>query len=90
METESDRLASIQALGGQLVSAEAGQFWGIFDREFVESVDTETRIPVLTARTSDAEQYIPRKGAAVTVGGTVYRVRRHEPDGTGMTLVFLE
>jgi hypothetical protein len=90
METEADRLASIQALGGQLVAAEDGQFWAIFDREFLESVDTETRVPVLTARTSDAEQYIPRKGAAVTVGAVVYRVRRHEPDGTGMTLVFLE
>jgi hypothetical protein len=90
METESDRLASIQALGGQLVSAEAGPFWAIFDREYQESLDTSTRVPVLTARTSDAEQFIPRKGAAVTVAGKVYRVREHQPDGTGMTLVYLE
>jgi hypothetical protein len=90
METEYDRLASIKALGGQLVSTDSGSFWAIFDREYLEAVDTESRSPVLTARTSDAEWYAARKGTGITIGSTVYRVQRHEPDGTGMSVVFLE
>jgi hypothetical protein len=90
METESDRLASIQALDGQLVRTDTGTFWAIFDREYLESVETETRVPVLTARTSDAEQYAKPKGTAVYVGTDVFSTRRHEADGTGMTMIFLE
>ncbi len=90
METEADRLASIKALGGQLVAAGPEQFWAIFDREFVEALDTETRVPALTARTSDAERYAKAKGTAITVGSDSYTVRRHEPDGTGMSVIFLE
>jgi hypothetical protein len=89
METESDRLASIQGLGGQLVSTDSGSFWAIFDSDYVDAVNTETLGPVLTARTSDALQYAKAKDTAVTVAGVVYRVRKHEPDGTGFTLVWL-
>lgn len=89
MESEADRLASIQALGGQLVSTDAGPFWAIFDSDYVDAVDTETRGPVLTARTSDAEQYAKAKDTQITIAGTVYRVRKHEPDGTGMTMIWL-
>jgi hypothetical protein len=89
METESDRLASIQALGGQLVHTETGQFWAIFDRNYLESVETETKAPALTARTSDAEKYAKAKGTSVTIGTEVFTVRRHEPDGTGMTVIYL-
>lgn len=90
MESEIDRLTFITSLGGQLVRTDAGSFLSIFDREYLEAVDTETRVPVLTARTSDVERYVPRKGVEVTVGTDVYRVRRHEPDGTGMSMVYLE
>jgi hypothetical protein len=93
METEADRLASIKALGGQLVRAESGDFWAIFDREYLESVDTETRSPALTARTSDAERCAPRKGgAAVSVGVEIFRVRRHEKNSPApdWTIIILE
>lgn len=89
METESDRLASIQALGGQLLHVDSGSFWAIFDREYLDAVGTEARVPVLTCRTSDAERYVKAKGTAVTIGSDTYQVQRHEPDGTGMTLVYL-
>lgn len=90
MDTESDRLALVKALGGQLMRVEAGDFWAIFDREYQTALDTETRVPVLTCRTSDAERFIKPKGTVVPVGNDTYRVRRHEPDGTGMSIVYLE
>lgn len=90
LRTDAALLWDIRRLGGQLVSTDSGSFWAIFDREYLEAVDTESRSPVLTARTSDAERYAARKGTCITVGSTVYRVQRHEPDGTGMTTVFLE
>jgi hypothetical protein len=90
MESDADRLASIKALGGQLVSHSQGACWAIFDRTFVESVDgsIESRQPVLTVRTSDVESLA--KDVVFTVGGQDFRVKRQEPDGTGMTLIHLK
>lgn len=90
MDSDADRLALVKALGGQLLRVEAGDFWAIFDREYLGQLETETRVPALTCRTSDAERYIKPKGAAVPIGNDTYRVRRHEPDGTGMSIVYLE
>jgi hypothetical protein len=90
METDADRLASIKALGGQLITSAYGQFWGIFDREFALSIDgsVETRQPVLEARTLDVED-IP-KDAVIQIGSDNFRVKRSEPDGTGMTMLVLK
>ncbi len=90
MDSESDRLALVKALGGQLLHVDAGDFWAIFDPEYLGHLETETRVPVLTYRTSDAERYIKPKGTAVPICNETYRVRRHEPDGTGMSIVYLE
>lgn len=89
METESDRLAMIKSLGGQLVRHDAGQFWAIFDSEFALSIDgsVESRQPALTARTSDVTD-LPKDAALSTTGGD-FRVKRSEPDGTGITVLVL-
>jgi hypothetical protein len=89
METDADRLASIKALGGQLVSAEHGDFWAIFDNDYLPAAGgmVESVGPALSCRTSDVET-MP-KGSTVLVGSTTYRIARAESDGTGMTLLVL-
>jgi hypothetical protein len=90
MESESDRLASIKALGGQLVSHSGGAFWAIYDKAFSLSVDgsIESTSPALTARTSDVKPL--EKDVVLRVGDEDLRIKRHEPDGTGMSLVILK
>lgn len=89
METDADRLAMIQSLGGQLISHAQGSFWAIFDREFSLVVDAvETRQPVLTARTIDVADL--NKDVVLAVGGETYRIKRPEPDGTGITQLILK
>lgn len=89
MDTDADRLAMIKSLGGQLVRHVSGEFWAIFDREFLLVIDTvESRQPVLTARTSDVKE-LPKE-TALEVGDETSRIKRHEPDGTGMSLVILK
>ena len=92
LESDADRLASIKALGGQLVHHDAGSFWAIFENQYHEAgfndgPSVETRQPVLTARTSDVHAL--EKDALLEVSGEQFRFKRHEPDGTGMSLVFL-
>lgn len=90
METLADRHASIEALGGKHYPTTGGRLLAIFENEYQEGVGTETRLPVLTCATEDAEAIeVTRKGFEVTVDGKVYRVRRHEPDGTGMSRLIL-
>lgn len=98
METDADRLAMLQAIGVR-VSAPGGHFWAIFKRDYqlvsADDIGFESRQPALTCRTSDVvvraigkDQIIT--GLADDAGAPItYRVVRHEPDGTGMSVVFL-
>lgn len=88
MESEADRRASLLALGGKNYSTAAGPLLAIFDSDFMEAGDTESRMPVLTCTTEDAERTLAdRKGTSVDVNGKTYTIRRHEPDGTGMSRI---
>lgn len=86
MESDADRLSYFSA-GGQLVRHASGDFWAIFDREFALSGNVESTQPALVARSIDVAS-LPKE-AVLEVGGAVYRVKRHEPDGTGMTMLVL-
>ena len=88
-ETDDDRLAAIQALGGVTVTASGICFAAIFDAEFTDGLDIEGSAPVLTVRSSDATRVQLRKGVRVDVEGASYVVRRIEPDGTGISRVVL-
>lgn len=91
MESEADRRAMLIGLGGKCYPTAAGSLLAIFDNDFMEAGNTETRMPVLTCTTEDAGQVTAdRKGTTVTIEGSVYRIRRHEPDGTGMSRIPLE
>jgi len=91
MESLADRRTSIRALGGKDYSTAAGQLLAIFDNEYLEGLGTETRQPVLTCATEDAEaRSVTRKGAQFPdIEGNAYKVIRHEPDGTGMSRLIL-
>lgn len=89
MESDADRLAMIKSLGGQLISHAQGSFWAIFDRDFLLVTDAvESRQPALTARTIDVAEL--SKDTTLDVGGEIYRIKRPEPDGTGMTTIILK
>lgn len=94
MDTDADRLALIEGLGGVLVQTSSGEFQAVFDRQYlgdnVGEVDIESRTPALTCRTSDIDRVGLRKGQLVTVPEGDFKMRRHEPDGTGMSVVILE
>lgn len=89
-ESDADRLAMIKGLGGQLVRSPSGEFWAIFDRPSALTPDgaVETRQSVLVARTADVEALT--KDTPLSIGADEYRIKRLEPDGTGMTTIILK
>lgn len=90
IETEADRLATIKGLDGQIVSCDRGDFWAIFDNDYAAAIGdgmVEGRGPALTCRTSDVE-LLPRL-SSILVGSITYKLNKHEPDGTGMSVLFL-
>jgi hypothetical protein len=90
LESDADRLAMITSLGGQLIRHQGGEFWALFDRDFVLVVEAvETRQPALTARTCDV-QHLPKDTVLNISGEEPYRIKRPEPDGTGMTIIILK
>jgi hypothetical protein len=95
LESEADRLATIQAVGESFSTARPEKLWLIFDREFIEQqfgeFTTEGRKPVGVCRTSDVELHELVKESVITrdADGAKYTVRRFQPDGTGMTLLVL-
>jgi hypothetical protein len=91
METDADRLESIRALGGRLVFVGGTEAWAIYDNGYVESGETpgvEGRQPTLLCRSKDVSG--AQKDTPIEVGDELYRVKRVEPDGTGMTRLLLK
>jgi hypothetical protein len=97
LETEADRLAEVQALGsGATISAGGKCAACILENEFGLAGDVEDRVPVCTVRSSDVACLALKNDGIVSVVNPFekvskdYRVRRLEPDGTGMTRVILK
>lgn len=89
IESDADRLAILQAFGIP-VTAERGTLLGIFDAQYVDAAGIDQAAPMLEVRSSDVAALQLRKGSTLTVEAAAYRVRRIEPDGTGMTRLILE
>jgi hypothetical protein len=93
LETDADRLETIKALDGQLVTPDSGsKFWAVFDAEYLSVLGdppVESTGPALQSRTSDLIARDIRKDSEIQVGQHLYRVHRHEPDGTGMSLLLM-
>jgi hypothetical protein len=80
----------LRSVGGTQLSTDSGSLLGFFDNEFIEGAEIEGRQPVLTCATPNVVALGLRKGSLVTVEGETYRVRRHEPNGDGMSRLILE
>lgn len=96
LESEADRLAMIQAVGGEeFDTGHAERLLAIFDRAYEESVLTghvvANRRPILHCRTSDiaAHELVKQYKVTRVSDGSVFFVKDFEPDGTGMTIVVL-
>jgi len=97
IESDATRLRKIKAVGGVLVSHNAGEFWAVFDRESTLIIDgVEARVPVLEARSCDVVD-LPKEtvldvsdNPKLGVPGGQFRIKRHEPGGTGWTIVILK
>jgi hypothetical protein len=89
IESEADRLMYLQAFGVS-VSSDRGDLVGIFDAEYVSPGDIEDAAPMLECRESDVRRLSLAKGSVLQINSATYRVRRHEPDGTGMSRLILE
>jgi hypothetical protein len=96
METDADRLESIKALGGQLVSTDLGECWAIFDNEGAQITLDDYHInstsPQLTLRTSDASRLaLDSRGTAVVVEEKRFTVREKLPgQAPGWTAVLMD
>jgi hypothetical protein len=75
MESDADRLASIQSLGGVCVRSSSREFWAIFDHDF-SLVDVgsgvESQTSVLTCRASDVSTLSKRRIAEILDAGIVF------------------
>lgn len=61
---------------------------GILDSEFVEVGDVEAARPVFMCASSDVPSVT--HGTTVVASGTTYKVIGIEPDGTGITQLYLQ
>lgn len=100
MDSEADRLAMIQSLGGLSVRTERGTATAIFDNGHV-GLPTESgfeltdRSPQLTLSTAEADRLGLVRGVVVEVlesckEAARYTVRDPQPDGTGMSVILLD
>jgi hypothetical protein len=94
IESDSDRLDIVRTLAGittdeVTVRHPSGSFAAIFDRPSALTPDgsIETRQPVLVARSIDVVGLA--KDTPLLIGNDEYRIKRLEPDGTGMTTIIL-
>jgi hypothetical protein len=79
LETDADRLASIQALGGQLCTVGSSKLLAVFDnnpQDELTAPGVEGYVPILQCRTSDLQDV--QKDVPVLIDGEPYRVRKVE------------
>lgn len=85
LESDADRLASIQAIGGALYLIDGREVWSIFNDTPLEALATpgvEGRAVTLECRTSDTLE--AQKEQPVEVGSDAYRIKRVERNSPAM------
>jgi hypothetical protein len=83
--------SSGRAGGGQFVRVRGQEFYAIFDNGFSQALDlVESSEPYLTMRTSDVTRVKLVKDDVIDGLAQVFRVKHHEPDGTGMSRILLK
>lgn len=78
----------VAEFGVQATPATGPAITVIFDRAFVEQLGIDATMPVAIARTADVSGLV--RGSVLTIAGVAYRVTSTQPDGTGITTVYLE
>jgi hypothetical protein len=96
IESEADRLAMIQAVGGEeFDTGYTERLWGVFDRDhalaFAGEHTSSVKRVTLQCRSSDVAAHSLVKDSVIRrlADDSSYRVRDFEPDGTGMTVLVL-
>lgn len=95
LESESDRLEMIKAVGEQFSTGYTEPLWAIFDRESFDSegnfVPVKNRRPMMTCRESDVQLHGLVNKSVVTrlSDGSRWTVKDFEPDGVGLVIVNL-
>lgn len=89
VETDVDRAAMLADFG---VTATKGTdtFTVIFENAYADADGIAGRQPVALALDSDISTYSVAVGDTISIGGNNYTVRDPQPDGTGMTELYLE
>ena len=88
-----EALASIDRPEREIqVRHQNGSFKAIRENPYLEiggNTPMETRQPILICSTSEVERLRIVKDDRLDVGDDLYHVRKHEPDGTGMSRILL-
>jgi TusA-related sulfurtransferase len=87
LETDADRLASLQAVGEQVTVAGA-TVWALWAAPAIEALGAMSTGQVLQLRTTDAAGVTT--ATQVVRNGVTYRVANIEADGTGYTRLNLQ
>ena len=86
IETASDQAGYLAAFG-ESVTVGGESVTGIFDYEYVEVNEVESKQPALTVLATDVTD--AGHGDAVTVRGAGYTIISIQADGTGLVLLVL-
>ena len=71
-----------------IIVKSGGIIEGVYTKEYVETLDIQGVLPVLTCKTSDIAQL--NRGDKLEIDGAIFLYIRSEPDGSGMSRTFLE
>ena len=74
----------------QTASVGGSSFPVIFDKAYASALGNmvESTGPVCQAKTADVSTVV--QGTSITIASVAYKVREVQPDGTGVTILFLE
>ena len=74
----------------QTATVGASSFPVIFDKAYVAALGdmVESTGPVCQAKSADVSAVV--QGTSITIASVAYKVREAQPDGTGITVLFLE
>jgi hypothetical protein len=89
IESDADRSVYIDTDGfAQNVTIDGATVAAIFDSPYLEALEVDGEVPVLTVRSVDVASVV--HGSVVVVDSTGYQVVSVQADGTGMTVLRLQ
>jgi hypothetical protein len=88
MTTVTESLAAYLGPFGQAATLDGRAVRVIFDNAYAETLGMATRMPQAQLPTADVAA--SGQGSTLVLASTTYRVRSHEPDGTGWSTLSLE